>query len=191
MTQFKDANELLNLFRVGDPAAYAAIKGKFYSQLVESSNRIIDDEIQAGEIASETLANLFRRSHTYVSTGEYESSLIATTRIASIDYLRYLKAFIDNYNEYAERKLDPLNNKLEVTTLEDLFRSLQRLPDRSRHLFNYLYVQKVSIQKAAELMETTVENLENLRIYTLEKFKQDLAESYSPLVLGAFLAFLE
>jgi RNA polymerase sigma factor (sigma-70 family) len=185
MTQFDNANELLDSFRAGDKNAYTIIFEKFYPQLVSYSCRMIHNEEQARQIATESLAKLFRRSHLYDSTENMEGFLTVATRNASLTYLRSLKAFRTNYNEYASP-----HDQLDAPTLERLFQSLQRLPEKSGRLANYLFVQGLPAQKVAELMETTQENIQNLRTYTVDKLKDDLPRSFDPAILTPFFAFL-
>lgn len=188
MDPFTNTDELLDSFRAGDKAAYATICEKFYPRLVEYSCQIIYHESLAREIAGESLAKLFKRSHTCLSTEHVESLLFVAVRNASLSYLRTLKTFKENYEEYVSRIQK--DNRLDSLTLEKLFQEIQRLPDRSRHLVNYLYVQRMSGQKAAALMETTVENIENLRASALKKLKDNLFPSYSPAVSLTFFSFL-
>jgi hypothetical protein len=43
----------------------------------------------------------------------------------------------------------------------------------------------------AELMETTVDNIRNLRTYTLQRLKDELSRSFDPASLVPFFAFLK
>jgi RNA polymerase sigma factor (sigma-70 family) len=193
MAEFPNPGDLLASFRTGDETAYTVIFEKFYPKLVVFSYQITNNEAQSQDIASESLAKLFKRSHIYETTEHYENFLYVAARNASINYLRYLKTFTENYNEYVSRNADDidfLNHELDAALLGKLFQSVERLPERSRQVINYLYIQKMSYQKAAELMETTVKNVENLRAYALKKLKDDLTQTSSPAVLLAFISFL-
>jgi RNA polymerase sigma factor (sigma-70 family) len=193
MSEFPNTDELLASFRLGEHRAFSTIFEKYYPRLVVFAYQIIGNEGQAEDIASDSLAKLFNRAHLYETTDHYESFLYLATRNAAINYLKYLRTFTETYKEYVSRQfdeIDMLNQELDAALLEKLYRSIEHLPEKSRQVINYLYIQKLSYLKVAELMETTVKNIENIRAYALKKLREDLSQSNSPTVLMAFIAFL-
>ena len=193
MAEFSTADELLASFRLGDQRAYAAIFEKYYPRLVVFAFQIIDNEAQSEEIASDSLAKLFNRAHLYETTDHLQSFLYLATRNSAINYLKYLRTFTETYKEYVSHQfdeIDMLNQELDAALLEKLYQSIERLPERSRQVINYLYIQRLSYQRIAELMQTTVKNIENIRAYALKKLREDLTQSNSPAILMSLIAFL-
>jgi RNA polymerase sigma factor (sigma-70 family) len=193
MADFSNVDELLESLRRGDNDAFSAIYEKYYPRLIVFSYNIVDNEEQAQDIASETLIKLLGRGHLFDTISHVEGFLYLTARNASINYLRYLKTFTETSREFISRNLDDfdvMNYQLDGALLEKLYQSIQRLPDRSREVINYLYIEKLPYQKIAELMETTVKNIENLRAYALKKLKADLIKSGNPESLVTLIALM-
>ncbi|HEY4064966.1 MAG TPA: sigma-70 family RNA polymerase sigma factor [Puia sp.] len=193
MAEFSHPDELLASFRLGEHRAYAAIFEKYYPRLVVFAFQIINNEAQAEEIASDSLTKLFNRAHVYETTEHFQSFLYLATRNSAINYLKYLRTFTETYKDYISHQFDEidiLNQELDAALLEKLYSSIERLPEKSRQVINYLYIQKLPYQRVAEIMQTTVKNIENIRAYALKKLREDLTQSNSPAVLLAFIAFL-
>lgn len=194
MAEFSTVDELLDSLRRGDDAAFSAIYEKYYPRLIVFSYNIVNNEEQARDIASETLIKILDRHHLFQSINHVEGFLYLTARNSSINYLRYLKTFTETSREFMTRnqldEFDVWNYQLDGELLEKLYQSIQRLPERSREVINYLYIEKLPYQKVAELMNTTVKNVENIRAYALKKLKADLSKFGDPKVLVAVIALL-
>jgi RNA polymerase sigma factor (sigma-70 family) len=170
MGQLLNGDQLLELFREGDPKADNVIFEKFYPQLTSYSHSIINNKSQAEDIAVEALTKLFMRRAIFGTTQHYECFLHLVVRNSSINY---------DFRQESHEKL-----------MEELYKAIEHLPQRSKYVIKYLFIQKMSYQEAADLMNTTVKNIENLRAYALKKLRVDLSQSNDPIILRDFFASL-
>lgn len=191
MLEFSDI-ELLEDFRENKERGFPALFHRYYSRLVIFGFQIIGNEAQSQEIASDALFLVYKKHQDFITVNQLSSFLYLVVRNDCIDYLRYLNKFTANYHAYAEGNLDEtdmLNIELDGALLQKLYNSIENLPDRSRQVIQYLFVEQLSYQKVAERMETTIKNIENIRAYALKRLKKDLNDSGSP-VLAAILLML-
>ena len=182
--------ELLAAWRDGKEKAFEAIFHRYYARLVTFAFQIIENEAQAQEIASDALFLLYKKQRDFTNVNHLVSYLYVVVRNDCIDYLRSFKAYTIRCKVYTAETLDEtdwVNIELDGVLLKRLYDSIENLPVKSRQVIQYLYIDQLSYQKVAELMETTVKNIENIRAYALKKLKRDLNNSLSPVLVAVLL----
>jgi len=81
-------DELVQLARVGDEAAFAALVGRHRRGVHVLARRFLEDEADAEDAAQETFARAFARLHTYRPAGRFGSWLLAICAHRCLDELR-------------------------------------------------------------------------------------------------------
>lgn len=172
-----DTTEFIYSLQHGERSAFEVIFERLYPSLVTYAYDIIGNEQEAQDIAATSLEKCFEKCATMQNKKHYECFLFLCTRNAALTYLRRMKSFTGNYNAYIEQapdEIELINFELDSSLLINLHAAIEKLPIRSKQVIEGLFMHKHSYSKVAELMNTTVKNVENLRTYALLKMKQYL-----------------
>ena len=196
MNMLPDEKELIRGLNAGSSRSHEIIYERYFPRLIVYAYNIIENEDHAQDIASETIIKIFGRRDYFSSLSHLEGFLYITARNASINYLRDQKNFKTLTRQYIPDipdefdKWDLVNAQLDGAMLETIYQAIERLPERSRQVIDLLFIQKLSYAKAAEIMETTPKNIENMRAYALKKLYQDLSGKIDPKDLAAVIILL-
>lgn len=159
----------------GDERALSAYFKIFYHLLTVVSWKITANECESQQIAADALLKMFLIRDTIESCKHSVNILFKTTTNLSIDYLRHKKYISNEEKQFLMDwgEADELNVQLDVALLGRLTGSLNNLPLRTKEVIKCIEIYKLSYARTAEIMHTTVKNIENIRAYGFKKMRTD------------------
>jgi RNA polymerase sigma-70 factor (family 1) len=154
---------LLKAFNAGDPKAFEAVFNRYWSRLVFTAFNIVRDFEEARDITSKTMDTLYTKKPNFEHINQLHTYLFLVTRNKCIDYLRLQKIYNKTKEAYGRdaTEVDAINDTLDVSLAETLLKSVDKLPERARHVVVLYYLQGMKYREIAEEMKITERTVES------------------------------
>lgn len=154
-------------FALGSAHAYQAVFDVFRMRVFYYIKRLVDDQLAAEEITSDTFVKLYRQHKLFSDIDHIQAFLYLTARNASLDYLkaakRHRQLLLEYQQQEAARPDSPgfADENIEADVLQYLMNEIEKLPKRSKQIFKLFYFEGLSIQEIAEKMNINKQTVAN------------------------------
>ncbi|MES2109925.1 MAG: RNA polymerase sigma-70 factor [Bacteroidota bacterium] len=158
--------ELADLLKSGDQAAFAEIYERYWSVLFLHARNLLRDNEEARDIVQELFTSLWQRSNSIEATNTSLSAyLYKATRNKVFDHLKHkkvVKDYLDSLNEFLEEgtiETDTLVREKELAAVIE--KEIALLPKKMRVIFELSRKQHLSYQQIAgqlDISEHTVKS---------------------------------
>jgi len=177
MKQLTD--ELLNEFSQGSPHAFQTIFDSFRMRIFYFVKNLIDDRLTAEEITSDTFVKLHRLHDKFNTLNNIQAFLFITARNASLDFLKYRQrqrqhqSELQQHEEQSPETDIPLfaETNIEADVLQFIYTEIEKLPQRTRHIFKLFYIEGKSLGEIAGIMGTSQQTVANQKHTALKQLR--------------------
>jgi RNA polymerase sigma-70 factor (family 1) len=177
-------NELVNLLKEGDEAAFTEIYNRYWDKLYFIAYKLLKDAEGAEEIVQEVFLTLWKKKEalTIQSLTQY---LAAMARYAVYRHLakeKQLKAQeniigMSNAADIAEMNID------DKMLLEIIYKLSNKLPEKCRLVFQYNKLQDISLADVAEQLNISQKTAEGHLTKALRTIRTNLRGVTSDLLI--------
>lgn len=165
--------ETFESFKRGNERALSIYFELFYPRLTLASWRITGNECESQQMAADALLKLFQSRDTIQSAKHSINFLYRVVINMSLSFLKH-KAFVSKEEKEFLMdwdEIDDINIRLDVELVAKLTATIDTLPVRSKEVIKCIEIYHLSYARTAEIMHTTVKNVENMRTYAMKKMK--------------------
>ena len=177
-------NELTDLLKDGDEAAFTEIYNRYWDKLYYVAHRLLKDTDNAEEIVQEVFLMLWKKRDALAiqSLAQY---LAAMTRYAVYRLLAKEKQHKEKENAVSMLKADDISemhidNKILLEFILDLS---NKLPEKCRLVFQYNKLQDISLADVAEQLNISQKTAEGHLTKALRTIRTSLGSSVSDFLL--------
>lgn len=147
-------NELVDLLKLGDQAAFAEIYERFWSILFLHARNVLRDNEEARDIVQELFTTLWHKSGNLELSTALSSYLYKAVRNKVFDHLKHKKVmndYLKSLNEFIEESQfipDELIREKELSALIE--NEIRALPPKMREVFELSRKQHLSYKQIAQ-----------------------------------------
>ncbi|MCW3108785.1 MAG: polymerase sigma-70 factor [Segetibacter sp.] len=174
-------NVQVQAFQSGDITGFNYFFDLYYAAICYFAFSLLKDQAVAEEIADDAFIKLWERRYLYNTPEAIKAFLYRTIRNASLNYLRNSKtlaAFSDNFYYLAEKDEPSIEHHIiRAETLQQVYNSLDILPEKCRKVFTLFYLENKSYEEIALELELSVNNVRNHKMRALNLLRGQLGPS--------------
>lgn len=166
-TQLND-DQLVNLVRDDDEAAFRALFDRYYTLLTNIADRYVDDAHIAENIAQDVFIKLWDKRKNLAIHFSVKQYICKAAVNMSINHLRKQKRLGIILSEdtdeaqFAQQSLADDDQRKEQESLENkLWEAIKKLPDRCRLVFTMHRIDGLSHKEIAEELDISTKTIEN------------------------------
>jgi RNA polymerase sigma-70 factor (ECF subfamily) len=171
-------NDLLADFFNGERRAFEEIYDRYYSVLVRFCFCLIGDQEDSKDVTIQVLTILFKKHTDFTSLQNIKAFLYITARNMCFNQLKHTQRLTEKYKRYFKNRAEDDQEVFIDQVDTELFRliqqSIQELPPQCRKVIKLIYIDELKYKEVAEVLDTTIKNVENLRSYALKKLRESL-----------------
>lgn len=168
-----------------DEKAFKELFELFYPPLCLYAKRYIDDRTIREDIVQDVFASLWEERAKMAIETSIRSYLVVCVKNQCISYLRrenYMQQYVNSQIEKNAYCLSDANDIHLLTELQELLeKSLSRLPETYRIVFEMNRLEGKSFDEIAEALSISVRTAKRYKSYATEILKEDLKD-YLPLI---------
>ena len=152
-------------FKEGDINTFEIIFRKYYKPLFQYAVSIIREKEQAEEIVQEMFYILWKDREKIKILTSFKSYLYKSVKNRSLQYLEHLKVrerhIETTINQYNMSTVITPEECLEIKELEEIIsKTLNKLPEKCRQIFNLYYNSGKKYKEIAETLSVSVKTVE-------------------------------
>lgn len=179
-TRYQETNdeELMELVKAGDHAAFAVLVKRYSSMFAALAYRVLADSRDAEDVVQDCFVKLWRKPQAYNPErgAKFTTWFYRVVYNASIDAKRKTKRVMPLEIDVAEDRASQSERLVEQERAEMLEAAIQALPERQQAALNLCYYQDVPQKEAAEILGIGLKALESLLSRAKATLKKTFAE---------------
>jgi RNA polymerase sigma-70 factor (ECF subfamily) len=163
--------------RRGDPAAVAAVVGRYHHRLYRYLYRLVRDPAAAEDLYQQTWLNVVRRIGSYDRRSSFDTWLFAIAHNAAVDLLRRKtgESLEDREATLPSTAPDSLASAIAGQRAEILEAELARLPASYRETLTLRFEEGMKLEEIAEVTRTSLSTVKSRVHRGLESLRQRMA----------------
>lgn len=184
-------DELVEMVKGGDHAAFTEIYNRYWPLLFLHVQRMVKDEDLAGDVVQEIFAWVWQRapildfnsslsSYLYTAARNKVFNLIRHQKI-QVNYFKDIAAFIEEGNYHVDEEL---RYKELLNTIES---EIERMPPRMREIFNLSRKEHLSHKEIAMQLEISESTVREQVKRALKVLRLKVEDPYSLLFIMLYL----
>lgn len=178
---YNDPGTILRFSR-GDAAAFRIIFEELFRPLCFFAYKLLDQKEEAEDITSTAFATLWERRAQFDHPGAVKSFLYITVRNACYDLLKHRKVVYQANDVISEIGSQPditVDARiLQSELLQTILAELSNLPDRSRQILEWSYLEEKKTSEIASLLSMTESHVRMERSRGLVLLRKSLKEKH-------------
>lgn len=170
-----------------DRREYEKIFHAYYSQLCLFANRMLDDFAGAEDIVQEVFVSLFSK-RVLNNAIELKSYLYSSVYNACMNHLKRQKYIEGRMQSFPVEELTEENyllNRIESEVMEEIFRTIELLPEECKKVFKLSYIEGLEVNKVAALLNISENTVKTQR----QRARRFLQERLKDVFFILFLLF--
>ena len=173
---------LLERIARGDMAAVSALVSRKLPKLLSLGRRMLNDPVEAEDVAQETLIRTWKQASTWVpGKARIDTWMHRVALNLCYDRLRRRKDTVTPDDvEIVDDGLGPSMQLEQAQTARALQKALAQLPERQRTAITLNYYQEMSNIEAAAVMGVSIEALESLLARGRRTLRSLMSETVIP-----------
>ncbi len=178
-------------FQNGEENGFNFFFRQYYPALTYYSFKIVNDQAEAEEIASEALIKLWERRDKFDSYLPIKSFLYTTVRNASVDYLRKQNRAAKNLKELGY--ITDLSEKnafelfVEGETYQEILSAISALPPQCKRIFSMLFFEGKEYPEIARELNLTEATVRSQKARAITLIRRQIGLGMSLLISLLFL----
>lgn len=154
-------NDWVEAFKQGDKRAFSRVYEAFIYQLSYFASKLIGNQPEAEEIASESLRKLMQLHPNFNTLADIRAFLYVTTRNHCYDILRSRVRAPREASLEDESIIDKdelvLNLIIKTEIMEEIYQEIENLPEKRREVFKLYYLDGLKIEEIANRLGTNAD----------------------------------
>ena len=158
------SNELLELLKLGDKAAFTEIYNRYWQTLYALAYSRIRDAVEAEDILHDIFSNLWNnRQKTEIHNLKAYLATAIKFRVLAIIRKEHNKLTYTDQASFSEAidSYDVLDGMDYRTIIQAINEEVEHLPEKCRLVFKYSREQNMSVREIASQMEISTSTVEN------------------------------
>lgn len=167
---------------------YEAIFKAYYSHLCLFANRMLQDFAEAEDIVQEAFVRFWDKRGGLNSNISAKSYLYSSVYNACMNHLKrkkYIAERMEDYRTEESTEDNYLHKRIESEVIEEIFRTIELLPEECKKVFKLSYVEEMEISQVASLLNISETTVKTQRARA-KKFLQEKLKNVFPVVLLLF-----
>lgn len=175
----------------GNEKGLAYYFDELYAPLFYFACSITQSEAASQDIVSDSFLKLWENHSSLLEEAHVKNFLYNVVRNSSINFLRQKKK--DRERENTLLQLTPLaethilEKLIETETYKELYRIYERLPPKSRQIFEMFYIDKKTVKDIATELSISVNTVKSQKLRALQLLKEYMAEQNLLFLLACLL----
>jgi RNA polymerase sigma-70 factor (family 1) len=177
----KLAHQTILDFQQGDKQAFELVFRQYYRAIVVFTNKIIDSEDEAEDIATEVFVSLFNRYHLFHDEHNIKAFLYLCARNRSLNFLKARNRRDHWHKEFATRMEDDTLLEYEYCIKTEIVatinNAIENLPAECRKIFKMLYYDELKPAEVAAILQISVNTVYVQKGRAVSMLRLKLAEN--------------
>lgn len=175
------SNDWVEDFKQGDKRAFSKVYEEFFYQLSYFAGKLINNQPEAEEVASESLRKLMLLHQNFNTLADIRAFLYVTTRNHCYDILRSRKwphqqpASLEDESIIDKEEL-VLNLIIKTEILEEIYQEIENLPEKRREVFKLYYLEGLKIEEIASRMGTNADVIRSTKSKAVAQLRTVLGD---------------
>lgn len=167
-------HHLIDQCKEGNPKAQFQLYNLYAKQMLNVSNRIVNNRMEAEDVLQESFINAFNGLNNYRGEASFGSWLKRIVINQSLNVVRKKKQFFEEINDDTlGDHVDPEVDNEEVEyNVKDIHEAMQQLPDGYRVIFSLYMFEDLSHNEIAEQLAISVNTSKSQLSRARKKMKE-------------------
>ena len=158
MTQNIDIHShLIDQCKSGDRRAQYQLYNLYSKQMLNISNRIVNNQVEAEDVLQESFVNAFSKLKTFRGDSSFGSWLKRIVINNSLNVVRKKKQYFEEINDdITEGEIEESKQEQPNYSIEDINNAMKRLPDGYRVIFTLYMFEDLTHNEIAKQLNISV-----------------------------------
>ena len=172
-------HELIDQCKNGSERAQFQLYNLYAKQMLNISNRIVNNRMEAEDVLQESFINAFTRLSSYRGDASFGSWLKRIVINKSLNVVRKKKQFFEDINEeIIGEELEEKRDDVEYS-VKDIHDAMKELPDGYRVVFSLYMFEDLSHSEIAEQLDISVNTSKSQLSRARRKMKELMQKNKS------------
>lgn len=158
----------------------------FYPALCLFANRILNNFDEAEDIVQNVFITLLHKKVKINKATSTKSYLYSSVHNACINHLKqqaYITEKMKNFEQESYEENSYLLGRIENEIMEEIFRTIDRLPEECKKVFKLSYIDGMEVCKVAQTLQISENTVKTQRMRARKFLKENLKDLFPILVL--------
>ena len=167
---------------------YEAVFKAHYAHLCLFANRIVKDFAEAEDIVQEVFVRFWDKRkglHKAISVKSYLYSAVYNSCMNYLKRKKYIEERMADYPAEEATSENYLQQRVESEVMEEIFRTIELLPEECKKVFKLSYVEEKEISEVAQILNISETTVKTQRARA-RKFLRERLKNVFPVVMLLF-----
>jgi len=177
--KYTSEKELLEDFSEGKEEACAYIYHRYFARICLFASSFVYESKESEDIAEESFIRLWQSKRNYESIQHLKAALYQTARRLGLNYQASRQRRFNRVDTYIRLQDQNQSNQLQeivyTETMAELYHALNKLPHKAREIVELTYLEGLSNQEVADLLNINIQTVKNQKLRALSLLRKLLS----------------
>lgn len=156
----------------------------FYPSLCLFANRLLNNFDEAEDIVQNVFITLLHKKVKIDQITSLKAYLYSSVHNACINHIKrqaYISEKMKNFEQEVYEENSYLLHRIESEVMEEIFQTIERLPEECRRVFKLSYIDGMEVCKVAETLHISENTVKTQRLRARKFLKENLKDLFPML----------